>query len=121
MLTNRFSVFFLIVTVILWLGSACDDPNPQQPLYDEDIRILTDVMLLEGVIQDFTGIAKDSLAKVNYDLLYDRHGISEGELQELRRRFSNDPTLWSRAADSIDARLKRGRTDFETLLNLELN
>jgi len=117
--SSFFSRFYLSIFVILVLV-ACNDPNPQLELFEEEIKILTDVMLLEGVLQDFTGAQKDSLAKVNYDLLYDRHGISEEGLQELRQRFSEDPTLWSRAADSIEVRLKAGRADFETLLNAGL-
>ena len=100
---------------------SCNEPNPQSPLYEEDIQILTEVMLLEAVLQDFTGSNNDSLVEENYDVLYDRLGISEDELQALRKRFSNDPTLWRRATDSVEARLKAGRADFETLLNPELN
>jgi len=112
----------LVLFFSFWMAnSACNDPNPRLPLYEEEVNILTDAMLVESVLQDFTGIKKDSLAKLNYNVLYDRHGISEVELQEIRERYSNDPTLWSRAADSVEARLKRGRTDFETLLNPELN
>lgn len=113
----RFAVCICALSAVL----ACNDPNPQLPLLEEEIRILTDVMLVEGVIQDFAGAKKDSIAMVNYDVLYDRHGISEVDLQQLRRKYSEDPTLWNRASDSIIARLKRGRTDFETLLNPELN
>ncbi|MFK8054637.1 MAG: DUF4296 domain-containing protein [Saprospiraceae bacterium] len=114
------SLFFILLVTGLGL-SSCSDPNPQLPLHDEDIRILTDIMLLEGVLQDFAGEGKDSVANANYNIIYDRHGISEQDLQKLRKRYSDDPSLWSRTADSIEARLKRGRTDFETLLNPELN
>lgn len=121
MIINRFFHRAVVACALVILAVACNDPNPQRPLYEEDIRVLTDVMLIEGVLQDFIGEEKDSLVGLNYDVLYDRHGITESDLQALRQRFSNDPTLWSRVADSVEVRLKAGRADFETLLNAELN
>ena len=79
---------------------ACNDPNPQSPLHEEDIQILTEVMMIEAVLHDFSGAKKDSLVGENYGVLYDRYGISESELQALRTRFSNEPTLWSQARRS---------------------
>ncbi len=102
-------------------STACGDSSPAVTVEDEEIKVLTDAMLLEAMLQDFTGQRKDSLAFVNYELLYKRHGINEEDLEEMRNRFSQTPELWSIAADSVESRLKLGRSNFDTLLNLGLN
>jgi len=76
MLTGSFSVRLMLLVLGLSTLVACNNPNPQLPLYEEEIHLLTDIMLIEVVIQDFSGPEKDSLAAVNYDLMYDRHGFS---------------------------------------------
>jgi len=119
--TNSFLKGILALSIGIMPLASCNEANPEMPLYEEDIRILTDVMLLEGVLQDFSGDEKDSLSVLNYNVLYDRYGITEQGLQELRQRYSEDPTLWTRSSDSVVARPKGARTDFETLLNLGLN
>jgi len=119
-INNVFCKFLLVVLITISIN-ACGDSSSPTSLEERDGRIFVDAMLVEAVLQDFTGAKKDSLAEVNYGVLYERHGIDETDLEDLRKRFSNDPTQWSRAADSVESRLKRGRADFESLLNAGLN
>jgi hypothetical protein len=100
---------------------ACGDSNTQVTVDDKDVDLLVDAMLLEAALQDFSGAKRDSLSRVNYELLYERHGIDESDLEDLRHRFSQNPEKWAIAADSVANRLKRGRSDFDSLLNPELN
>lgn len=107
----------VIVGVIL-IGSSwsCSDPNPQQPLYEEEINIMTQVFLIESVLQDFSGIQRDTLAIRYYNQLYDQFGIDEDRLNDLRNRYNEDPTLWQRLTDSTVARFESARTDVGKVL-----
>lgn len=111
----------LPLALLLAGAVGCSDPNPQGPLDEEDLEILTHVMLIEASLQDFTLARKDSLSTAYYTQLYDRFGITAEDLSDLRTRFSDDPSLWERAGDSLVARLERHRGDPGALLNLPEN
>ena len=98
--------------------AACNDPDPQRPLGADEVDAMTHLLLVEAALQDFSGMQRDTLARRYYDQLYDRFGLSLQELNSLRDRFSDDPTLWQRTADSLVARFDAGRGDIDTLLNL---
>ena len=108
---------YIFSCYLFLLGSAsCNDPNPQLPLYPEEIDIFTQIFLIESALQDFSGIQRDTLAIRYYNELYDAFGIDENQLNELRNKFSQDPTLWERLTDSTKARLENARSDIGKLL-----
>ena len=111
----------LLPAILCALSSACSEPNPQEPIYPGEVELLTDVLLVEGVLQDFPEPSRDTVALTFYDWIYDRHGVTAADLDALRRRYSAEPTLWQRASDSARARLDRYRDDLGALLNDPVN
>ena len=76
---------------------------------EEEIEVLAEAMLLEGALQDFTGTLRDSLAVRYYDELYDRYGIDEAYLDDLRDRQADRFGSWTPLMDSVISRLERRR------------
>lgn len=100
---------------------ACGSPEPPPVPDERDLAVFAEVLLVEAILQDFTGPTKDSLAERYYGQLYDRFGTSAAGLDELRRRFSADPELWTALSDSVEARLDRVEADPSALINADLN
>ncbi len=107
----------LCVAVAACGSSAQAEAKPEE----EELEILTHALVIEAVLQDFSLVRKDSLAERYYAQLYDRFGISEAGLDELRRRYSQDPKLWVVAADTLNARIEAHRDSLGALLNVGVN
>ena len=84
---------------------------------EEELDVWTEVFLIEAALQDFSGLTKDSLAERYYDQLYDRYGLDEVALSDLRQRYTEDVRLFEIMSDSVEARLQRSQEDPSALLN----
>ncbi len=107
----------MVALALVGLAVACGGPDDAAAPTEEEIQVLTQVMLLEGALQDYSGATRDSLAVLYYDQLYDRFGIDARWLDDMRDRFDRDVRLWEEATDSVDARLTRHRLDLGPLLH----
>lgn len=110
----RIGVMLTLLMSVLWAcGSQEIAPDPT----DEEIEVITEALLLEGVLQDFSGNLRDSLSEVYYTELYDRYGIDADYLNDLRVRYSRNLVRWERLSDSVVVRLERYRGDPDSLLH----
>ena len=105
---------------MLLLG-ACGGGEVAPAPTEEELAIFTEIVLIEAVLQDYTGLTKDTLSERYYTRLYDRYGLDAQQLDGLRDRYNQDPRLWIGMADSVEARLNRAQADPSALLNRELN
>ena len=109
----RTANLILLTAACAWL--ACNEAEPAVAIYEDEVDVLVDAMLIEASLQDFAGVKRDSLGSIWYDVLYDRHGISQVDIDRMRSRLSAQPVLWQMVVDSASARLDRGRKDFTLL------
>ena len=105
------------VCVLLVAGlHACAESSVEAVPTETELAIFTEIVLIEATLQDFSGPAKDTLAVRYYEQLYDRFGVSPGDLDALRQRYNADVALWQAMADSVEARLQRSQADPSELL-----
>ena len=100
-------------------AGACGGGESAGAPTERELGIFTETILIEAVLQDFSGPTKDTLAARYYDQLYDRYGISDADLDALRRRYNDDVALWQAMTDTVEARLERSQADPAKLLNPE--
>ncbi len=104
--------------LVLVATLACGEATPadEVEITNEELDVLTQVFLIEGALQDFTGIQRDTLAERYYIELYDKYGYDQQQLDAMRQRFSDNPVLWQAATDSVVARLEQARQDISRVL-----
>lgn len=110
--------FFLIGGLVLSLLLSCKGAAEEtSQLPEEDLRLLTEALIIEANLQDIPGLQKDTLEKLWYGQLYDRFGTDEQGLNALRNKLSANPTLWARTMDTLSARLDRHRNSVDSLIS----
>lgn len=78
----------------------------QLPIEDKKlIDILCDVHILEGAIQNAPLDLKDSLAKLYYDQVYEKHQISESDFRNSLEVLENNPNYLSKFYNEVLVRL----------------
>ena len=99
------------VLALALFAHACGEAESSGAPTERELGIITETVLIEAILQDFSGPTKDTLAVRYYDQLYDRYGISAADLDDLRERYGRDVQLWHVMTDSVEARLQRSQAD----------
>jgi len=86
--------------------SACG-PKVVLPSIPQDqlIEILCDVHIMEGALQNRPKRDKDSIAVAYYNLVYEKHQITEAEFLSSLERLEANPKLMSKIYSQILIRL----------------
>ena len=86
--------------------------NPQEPVLtkNELIPVLIDLHFSEAVIQSFDRKAKDSMANIYYNQVFQIHGISKEDFDQSMEILRNDPIMteiiYNAVVDSLESRVK---------------
>ena len=89
---------------------------PPPPPTEEEIAVMTEALVVEAVLAEFSGQEREDLSRRYYGQLYDEYGIGDDYLLGMRERFAAHPALWIEAVDSSVARYTRYRGDALGLL-----
>jgi len=101
---------------LIGLLAACSDEEVVTPLVEEEVQIFTEMLIIESLLQDFSGPQRDTIAARYYEQLYDRFGIDASTVGALRDDYSRHPERWIRTMDTVAARIERNRTDLKPLV-----
>jgi len=100
------NLFQLFLVCLLCLVISCNKNAVKLPIEEKKlVDILCDVHLLEGAIQNAPKAVKDSLAKLYYDQVYEKHQISESELLSSLEIMENNPKSLSKIYTDVLVRL----------------
>lgn len=108
----------VVLAVGAWVAAAAcggGEPPPPPPT-EEEIAVMTEALIVEAVLTEFSGAQREELSRRYYGQLYDAHGVDDAYLLRMRERFSTHPALWIEAVDSSVARYARYRGDALGLL-----
>lgn len=100
-MSSRFRLSMLIAVMFLFL-STCETKQVGLPMEEEAlVKMLCDVHVIEGALQNQKASQKDSLAKVFYDQVYERYDITEGDFEEVLAIMEKDPKLLGQIYDKV--------------------
>ena len=100
------NLFQLFLICLLSLVCSCTKNAVKLPIEEKKlVDILCDVHVMEGAIQNAPKLIKDSLAKVYYDQVYEKHQISESELLSSLEILENNPKSLSKIYTDVLVRL----------------
>ena len=114
MLERLGRIALAVALPVLW--TACGPPPPPPPPTEAELELMTRSLLVEALLQDFSGVKRTELSERYYRQLHLQLDAGPGDLEALRARYAESPELWVAASDSVVARLERHRTDPEALL-----
>ncbi len=93
---------FLFTTLIFLFLCTCETKQLTLPIAEESlIKILCDVHVIEGALQNQKASEKDSLAKTFYDQVYEKHDISEEDFVLTLEIMEKDPKLLQEIYDQV--------------------
>lgn len=71
---------------------SCTSSGASLPIADDKlVDILCDVHIMEGALQNRSNDDKDSIAKMYYQQIYDKHDIKEQQFIETLEKLELDP------------------------------
>lgn len=98
-----FSKFYQCAIVFTFLLLCSCDPSPSiLPIQEESlVKILSDVHIIEGALQNQKNSLKDSIAKAHYDQVYKKHDISEKDFVSTLEMLEKDPKLLEKIYEKV--------------------
>lgn len=85
------------------LLAGCREERETRLLIPEDklVEVLVDVHLAESALQNRFGPAKDSLAGLYYDKIFELHDVEEADFEETMERLRRDPETAERIYETV--------------------
>ncbi len=99
---RNFNLFLFTHLVILILFTCDANPKENLPI-DEDtlVKLLCDVHVVEGALQNQKASEKDSLANAYYNQIYEKHDILEEDFVKILEVMEKDPKLLGHIYDQV--------------------
>jgi len=96
--------FALILMIFSFV--SCTSDSVTLPIEEEKlVDVLSDVHIMEGALLNRIQSQKDSIAKVYYQQVYDRHSITEGEFIQTLETLEDHPKTLSKIYSKVLIRL----------------
>jgi len=97
----------LVLSTGLFLMFWTCGPKVELPTIPEDqlVLVLCDVHIMEGALQNRPSLKKDSIAKIYYDQVYQKHNITENDFLISLERLEANPKLMSKVYGEVLVRL----------------
>lgn len=94
---------------VLILFSCKQEEEKPIEVSQDNVDLLSDLLIVEGVLQDFTGDSRDSAVAFYYREVYNKYRLNPNELDSIRKEMRQNPKLLERTMDSVIVRLTRIR------------
>lgn len=94
---------FLLALLFFVNLLSCDaDPKTSLPIEKESlVKVLSDIHIIEGALQNQKSSDKDSLANTFYNQIYEKHDISEADFVSTLELMEEDPKLLQQIYEQV--------------------
>ena len=103
------------IRLFIVLLSACQ-AETKQPLTDEKmVEVLTDLNTAEGVLESEKVGVKDSLSKIYYAQIFDKHKVSRRDFDSTMAILSRNPVALDSIYNRVLRKLERKNEDSSSM------
>jgi hypothetical protein len=93
---------FFTTLSILFLFTCDANPTVNLPIDEEAlVKVLCDVHVVEGALQNQKASEKDSLAKAYYNQIYEKHDIQEQDFVKTLEAMEKNPKLLGQIYEQV--------------------
>lgn len=104
--------YLLLLSGIFFFFGSCVQKAEELPLPESDlIKILADLHLAEAAFQNLTTSAKDTLAYMYYEQVYEIHGVTKAEVDSCIAIMNRQPEQFFETYKKVQEHLVAGAAD----------